>query len=148
MDGRLEFAPMDDPDKESILRRKYGVADKPDFEIDAASVIVREGDKRYRLPKTDAIYDRPFADGWPRGIREVVTERVHMNAHGTIYEVPYHDAGGFRRMRPVCTHGKQIGDFASWRHACVDRRACGRASGRAYLSGRRQRRRSVVWRCG
>lgn len=119
LDGRLEFAPMDDPEKESILRKKYGVPEKRDFEIDAASVIVREGDKRYRLPKTDGIYDRPFADGWPRGIREVVTERVHLNAHGTIYEVPYRDAGGFRRMRPICTHGKQIGDFASWRGMLV-----------------------------
>lgn len=119
MDGKLEFTPMDDAGKESILRKKYGVADKPDFEIDAASVIVRQGKQRYRLPKTGAAFDRPFADGWPRGLREVVTERIHLNAHGTFYEVPYGDAGGFRRMRPICTHGKRIGDFASWRGMLV-----------------------------
>lgn len=119
MDGKLELAPLNDASKEEILRKKYGIGEKPDFDIDGASVIVRDGDQRYRLPKTHGVYDRPFADGWPRGMREVVTERTHLNAHGTIYEVPYKDAGGFRRMRPICTHGKQIGDFASWRGLLV-----------------------------
>lgn len=119
MDGRLEFNPLDDAGREGILRTKYGTGESPGYEIDAASVIVREGDVRYRLPKTDPAYDRPFADGWPRGFREIVTERLHLNAHGTIYEVPYKDAGGIRRARPVCTHGKRIGDFASWRGLLV-----------------------------
>lgn len=119
MDGHLEFAPMGDADKENVLRTKYGVGEKPGFDVDGASVIVRDGNLRFRLPKTDAAYDRPFADGWPRGLREIVTERIHLNAHGTMYEVPYKDAGGFRRMRPICTHGKRIGDFASWRGMLV-----------------------------
>ncbi|MCC6353654.1 MAG: hypothetical protein IT577_07190 [Verrucomicrobiae bacterium] len=119
MDGKLEFAAMDDAGKEGVLRTKYGVGEKPPFEVDAASVIVREGEGRFRLPKTDSAYDRPYADGWPRGLREIVTERVHLNAHGSIYEVPYKDAGGLRRMRPICTHGKRIGDFASWRGLLV-----------------------------
>lgn len=119
MDGKLEFVPLGDAARENVLRTKYGVGDKPGFEVDAASVIVREGERRYRLPKGDGAYDRPFADGWPRGFREIVTERIHLNAHGTIYEVPYKDAGGIRRARPICTHGKRIGDFASWRGLLV-----------------------------
>lgn len=119
MDGRLQFARLDDPAKEEILRNKYGVGDHPGFTVDAASVLVTAADRRYRLPKNEGDYDRPFAGGWPRGLREVVTERHHFNAHGTIYEVPRDGAGGFQRMRPVCTHHKRISDFASWRGLLV-----------------------------
>ena len=56
-----------------------------------------------------------IASGWPRGVREVVTERRLFQAHGTFYELPRTDSGGFRRVRPVATHNKHISDFASWR---------------------------------
>lgn len=119
MDGRLEFQPLEDSGREEVLRTKYGLSAKADFRIDAASVVVTSGRKTYRLPKTSAEYDHPFPSGWPRGLREVVTERSLLNAHGTIYEIPRPDAGGFQRMRPICTHGKRISDFASWRGMLV-----------------------------
>jgi hypothetical protein len=119
MDGKLKFASLNDPAKEEILRTKYGFGPKADFTVDAASVIVTAEGKRYRLPKSAAEYDQPFASGWPRGKREVVTERNLLNAHGTFYEVPRQDAGGFQRMRPICTHQKRISDFASWRGMLV-----------------------------
>jgi hypothetical protein len=73
------------------------------------------GGTRYRLPKLDPLYDAPFAAGWARGIRETVTERQMLNCHGTFYEVPRRNSGGFRKMRALATHGKRITDFASWR---------------------------------
>ena len=99
---------------ESALRSTYSLA-KADFSVDAASVIRVEGTNRFRLPKGAAVYDGAFASGWPRGVREVVTERNLFNAHGTIYELPRADSGGFRRVRPVATHNKRFSDFASWR---------------------------------
>jgi len=117
MDGRLEFAPLDDARRETTLRQKYGV--KHNFQLDAASVLVTEGTNRFRLPKAVAAYDEPLPTGWPRDLREVVTERNLLNAHGTIYEVPRPDVGGFQRMRPITTHNKRIGDFASWRGLLV-----------------------------
>ncbi len=48
-----------------------------------------------------------------------MTERNHLNVHGTIYEVPRADVGGFQRMRPIATHNKRIRDFASWRGLLV-----------------------------
>ncbi len=117
MDGRLEFAPLDDSAKETTLREKYGT--QPRFTVDAASVLVTEGSKRYRLPKSAAAYDQPFPSGWPRDLREVVTERNLLNAHGTIYEVPRADVGGLQRLRPITTHNKRISDFASWRGLLV-----------------------------
>jgi hypothetical protein len=118
MDGALNLEPAGDPEKEKTLRTKFGVT-KPDFSADAASVIVIEGTNRFRLPKGDPAYDQPFASGWPRGKREVVTERFLLNAHGTFYELPRDDAGGLRRIRPVTTHLKRITDFCSWRGLLV-----------------------------
>ncbi|HOC55506.1 MAG TPA: hypothetical protein PKI20_07795 [Verrucomicrobiota bacterium] len=117
LDGRLEFLPLNDAGKETILREQH--APKPCFKVDAASVVVTEGGRRYRLPRTAAVYDAPFPTGWPRDLREVVTERNHLNVHGTIYEVPRADVGGFQRMRPIATHNKRIRDFASWRGLLV-----------------------------
>jgi hypothetical protein len=117
MDGALEFKPMPDPSRENVLRERYGT--KEGLTVDAASVIVGERGKRFRLPKTSPAYEKPFASGWPRALREVVTERNLLNADGTIYEVPRADLGGFQRMRPLTTHQKRISDFASWRGLLV-----------------------------
>ena len=90
---------------------------EPEFTVDDASVILTYGTRRLRLPKGDAAFDRPFASGWPRGSREVESERHLANFHGTFYEIPLVTNGrppAFERMRPVASHSKQITDFCSW----------------------------------
>jgi len=118
VDGRLELGRTDDPVREKVLRSKYGVGG-PDFVVGSSSVIVGQGKERFLLPKGPAAYDAPFGSGWPRGKREVVTERFLFNAHGTFYELPRADAGGIRGIRPVATHHKRISDFCSWRGLLV-----------------------------
>jgi hypothetical protein len=99
---------------------------KPCFTVDAASVIVKSRDignpkskeMTLRLPKGSAAFDKPFANGWPRSEREVESERMLANIHGTFYEVPFWIVGQpavFYKMKPVCSHNKQIVDFATWR---------------------------------
>lgn len=87
-------------------------------EFDDASVIITEdpkdGGKRFRLPKTDAAYDQPSAIP-ERAVREVVTERSLVNAHGSLYVLPRPNSGGAERIKPVCTHLKRINDIGSWR---------------------------------
>lgn len=73
-------------------------------------LIDTEGNK-YHLPRLHAKFDA-LND---RLMREVVTERSLMNIHGTIYELPRPESGGVRRIKPVCTHGRRITDFATWR---------------------------------
>jgi hypothetical protein len=99
----------------------------PEFTLDAASVIVTDAKKnRWRLPRTDAEYDKPFgAFGWPRGLREVQSERYMANFHGIFYEVP-RTAGqndslqpDYQRMKPVTTHHSRIMDYCSWRGMLV-----------------------------
>lgn len=91
----------------------------PDFTVDAASVIVEQGGRRFRLPKGNAAYDEPFACGWPRGNRQIVTERNVLNAHGTIYELPLSHSGGMAKIKPICTHNRHLVDFCTWRGLLV-----------------------------
>ena len=86
---------------------------KKEFAVDAASVVVTEKGQRYRLPKGHTRYDRPFATGWPRGVRECESERYLLNFHGTFYEKPRE--GGMLKIKPLASHGKQIMDFCTWR---------------------------------
>ncbi|MCC9643606.1 hypothetical protein LOC71_15075 [Rhodopirellula sp. JC740] len=110
--GRFEFE-EDEWDVE--LEKKLHV--EPEFTVDAASAIVQYQGVRYRLPKTEAVYDQPFSNGWPRALREVESERTIANIHGTFYEVPLVTNGAppaWNLMRPVATHRKRIMDYCSW----------------------------------
>jgi hypothetical protein len=118
IDGAFRLRAATNAAAEAALRGTYGLTNAG-FAVDAASVIVTEGANRFRLPKGHASYDAAGASGWPRGAREVVTERQLFNAHGSFYELPYGGSGGFRRLRPVCTHNLQISDFCSWRGLLV-----------------------------
>ena len=87
---------------------------------DEASVIFIDDDgRRWRLPKGDAAFERGGAFGSYRVAREVATERDFFNAHGTFYELPANNAGGFARVRPVATHNRMIHDFCSYRGLLV-----------------------------
>jgi hypothetical protein len=114
VDGALQLRRATNASAESTLRTTYSLSNAP-FTLDAASVIYTEGTNRFRLPCSSSAYDDAFSSGWPRGVREVVTERQMFQAHGTFYELPLSGSGGFRRVRPITTHGKQISDYASWR---------------------------------
>jgi len=114
MGGSLELRRATNAVADNALRTTYSLSNAP-FNLDAASVTYTEGANRFRLPRSSAAYDASFSSGWPRGVREVVTERQLFQAHGTIYELPLSGSGGFRRIRPITTHNKHISDFASWR---------------------------------
>ena len=90
----------------------------PTVEFDAASAIITEGPKRYRLPASSG-YGKPWPTGWARAAREVVTERILLNVAGSFYVLPRTSSGGAGRLKPVCTHNKRITDFCSWRGLLV-----------------------------
>jgi len=114
IDGAFQLRRATNASADNALRTTYGL-NTTGFSIDKASVIVTEAGQSFRLPKSQVSYDSASIAGWPRATREVVTERNMFQAHGTFYELPREDAGGFRRVRPIATHNKQISDFASWR---------------------------------
>lgn len=105
------------PGEDLSLSVKQHLNRKPKFQVDEASVFVESHGERLRLPKGDARYDQPFSFGWPRTCREVESERELANIHGTFYELPLEENDQppvFQKLRPVSSHRKQIGDFASW----------------------------------
>ena len=80
--------------------------------VDAASVLYTDDKgKRWRLPKGDPGLDNHVY----RVCREVATERDLFNAHGTFYELPAENAGGFAKVRPVATHNRLVHDYCSYR---------------------------------
>ena len=87
---------------------------------DAASMIYTDdAGKRWRLPVGDPAFEKDGAAGPVRVCREVCTERDLFNAGGTFYELPAENAGGFAKVRPVCTHNRRIHDYCSWRGLLV-----------------------------
>ena len=115
----MKLKPFKDNDALKYVKENAKIT-SPNFKVDDASIIVtdRKG-KKYRLPKGDASFDKAGAFGWPRGIREVVTERCLFNAHGTIYMLPDRDSTDVRGIKPVTTHNRRITDFCSWRGMLV-----------------------------
>ena len=101
---------------------------KMEFSVDEASVILISKENRsivgqkgnstvLRLPKGPDSYSESFSFGHPRMHREVESERMLANIHGTFYEVPFWIVGQaplYTKMRPVSTHNKQISDFTTW----------------------------------
>jgi len=101
---------------------------KMEFSVDEASVILISKENRsivgkkgnrtvLRLPKGPSVYDNSLSFGHPRMHREVESERMLANIHGTFYEVPFWIVGQaplYTKMRPVSTHNKQISDFTTW----------------------------------
>ena len=99
-----------------------------EYSVDEASVILISKENRsivgkkgnhtvLRLPKGPSVYDKPLSFGHPRMHREVESERMLANIHGTFYEVPFWIVGQaplYTKMRPISTHNKQISDFTTW----------------------------------
>lgn len=112
----MQLSPVNDASSHTWLKTNAEITD-PDFTVDDASVII-DG-TNYRLPKGDPVFSSEGPLGWPRGQREVVTERSVINAHGTFYEVPRSNSGGWARIRPLTTHNRIIHDFCSWRGLLV-----------------------------
>jgi hypothetical protein len=118
MGADLKLRRTDDTAAEKTLREKW--APKQNIAVDAASVIFEnKKGNRYRLPRGPATLSGPSAAGWPRSVREIVTERNMLNACGTIYELPREDSGGILKIRPITTHNRRIFDFVSWRGLLV-----------------------------
>ncbi|MCG8525891.1 MAG: hypothetical protein MI748_05905 [Opitutales bacterium] len=84
--------------------------------VGAHSVVFSTPDKkRFHLPKTNPKFDQAGVLGWGRLVREVATERDLFHCHGTYYELPANNAGGFAMIRPISTHDLDVHDYCSYR---------------------------------
>jgi hypothetical protein len=121
LDEHLRLAPAGAPDDGDDAWIRANVAIPRDVVvIEPSSVlVVDDAGRRWRLPRGDAAFDAPGALGPERVDREVCTERDLFNCHGTFYELPAENAGGFARMRPVATHNRRVHDYCSYRGLLV-----------------------------
>lgn len=111
----LKLKAVNDPKAQEYVKKNVAIPHGV-FQVDAASVVFTDdAGKRWRLPKGDAAFDNPGALGDERIDREVCTERDLFNCHGTFYELPAENAGGFAKIRPIATHNRRIKDYASYR---------------------------------
>lgn len=107
-----EFAWLEE---HAAIPSRAGVLDQ-----DGASLIYTDGKgRRFRLPRGNAGFDTASPIGPERLCREVSTERDLFNCHGTFFELPAENAGGFARVRPVATHDLRIADYCSYRGLLV-----------------------------
>lgn len=89
------------------------------FTVDDASVLLIDDDgNRWRLPGRRDVGLEPN-DHHYRVVREVATERDLLHVAGTFYELPADNAGGFRKLRPIASHGLFVHDFCSYRGLLV-----------------------------
>lgn len=119
MDADLKLRRVDDPAAHAWLKSNVAIPAGV-LQVDQASVLFVDDDgKRWRLPKGDPAFDQPGVFGGGRVDREVCTERDLFNAHGTFYELPAENAGGFARICPITTHNRRIMDYCSYRGLMV-----------------------------
>jgi len=57
-----------------------------------------------RLPKGNDNINQPFEEGWPRGIREIESERYMMNIHVHLRNAT---EAGLNSLRPVASITKK-----------------------------------------
>lgn len=111
----------------------YNVGREIELSSDAASIIVTEGKKIFRLPRGSTNLDPTEGH---RTVREISTERYLMNTGGTFYILPRSISGGAAHLKPIATHNKRIDDFAPWRGMMViaGTRADAKSDGHLYKS--------------
>ena len=115
MGADLKLTRVDDAKAEDYVKKRVAIP-KNVITLDEASVLVVDDKKRrWRLPKSDAVFDAPTNASLLRISREVATERDLFHCHGTFYELPAENADGFAKMRPVSSHKLRIMDYASYR---------------------------------
>jgi hypothetical protein len=128
LDAAMKLRPLTTPPAKEELRLGTKVL-HGNLRVEASSVVFTdEAGRNWRLPRGAGAFDALTASGAVRIQREVCTERYLFNCHGTFYELPTENAGGFAKIRPVSSHNLAIGDFASYRGLLVMTGIAGGAS--------------------
>ncbi len=115
----LKLTAMNDPAAEGWLKKNAAIPAGVLSADDASVIYIDDAKRRWRLPRGDRAFDAPIGGGMQRVDREVCTERDLFNAHGTFYELPAENAGGFAKIRPIATHNRGIIDYCSYRGMLV-----------------------------
>ena len=115
LDAELNLKLTHDIEAESWALTELGVQSDVLESLPGSVVYTDDEGQRWHLPRGDDAFDSEGLLGAERVDREVVTERDLFNCHGTFYELPARNAGGFAKIRPICTHNLRVKDYCSYR---------------------------------
>ncbi len=115
LDESLRLKRVDDPATHEYTLKNAAIPAGVVSADEASVIFVDDQKRRWRLPRGDRGFDEESPLGPQRSAREVATERDLFNTHGTFFELPAENAGGFSRVRPVATHRYRVHDFCSYR---------------------------------
>ncbi len=120
LDAQLRLRRVEDPATDAFVRSRAAIPSGI-VALDPASVLyLDDRGRRWRLPRGGGpAFDHDGPLGPARLDREVATERDLFHCHGTFYELPAENAGGFAKVRPVATHPFRLHDFCSYRGLLV-----------------------------
>jgi hypothetical protein len=119
LDGEMKLRPLKSAPEPGELKLGTSLLHGK-LRVEDSSVVFTDGaGLNWRLPRGSGAFDHITSSGSVRIQREVSTERYLFNCHGTFYELPTENAGGFAKIRPVSSHNRLIGDFASYRGLLV-----------------------------
>jgi hypothetical protein len=119
LNGKMQLVKVDDASRAAAMRTNAAIPNTL-LGADAASAYYLDPQgRRWRLPKGAPAFDAPDVLREDRACREVCTERNLLNVHGSFYEMPAENAGGFYKIRPIATHNLRVSDYASYRGLLV-----------------------------
>lgn len=119
LDGDMNLVRVEDEAYASFIRTRMAIPHNVVTLTPASYLIVDDSGRRWRLPLGDDKYASLMDENQLRICREVSTERDLFNLGGTFYELPAENAGGYAKIRPICTHHLRINDYASYRGLLV-----------------------------
>ncbi|MBI5395547.1 MAG: hypothetical protein HZA91_09655 [Verrucomicrobia bacterium] len=118
LDGAMNLRRVNDAAAHEWTKKNTAVPVGVITADEASVLIVDDAKRRWRLPRGATAFDTQGA--LPLRVdREVCTERDLFHAHGTFYELPADNAGGFAKIRPITTHNRRITDYCSYRGLLV-----------------------------
>ncbi len=119
LDGEMKLRPLTTAPDAGELKLGTSLKNGKLKVEDSAVVFTDNTGSNWLLPRGSAAFDPLTANGIIRLQREISTERYLLNCHGTFFELPTENAGGIAKIRPVSSHNRLIGDFASYRGLLV-----------------------------
>jgi hypothetical protein len=119
LDGGMKLRPLETKPDPGELKLGTSLHHGKLMVGNSSVIFTDEAGANWHLPRGSAAFDSLTSNGTVRLQREVSTERYLFNCHGTFYELPTENAGGFAKIRPVSSHNRLIGDFASYRGLLV-----------------------------
>ena len=115
LDEELNLKKVHKPDVIDYGLENFAITEDVLEQRGGSVVYTDDNGKRWHLPPGQSSFAEQGPLGPERVDREVVTERDLFNCNGSFYELPARNAGGFAKIRPICTHNLRVKDYCSYR---------------------------------